>query len=152
MLEVSRYEEALGARMAAVPCPVVLPEWLLADFPKRGMAPTEYHEARRYPRYHLRGHNEKALLQCLPTLPTLPALTRPPVVWPVYTLNVSRGGLGFLHFEQLFPGEWTRFMLPGKITRLAEVVWCRRLGSRCYAVGARWLEKLSIQEMRGIVA
>ena len=149
MLDVGGYAVTLDAGSAAAACPVVLPDWLRANFTKRGMAPTGCNEARRYPRYHLRGHEETASLHCLPTLP---AVARLPAVWPVYMLNISRGGVGFLHFEQLFPSEQARLVLPGGVERLVQVVRCRRLGSKCYAIGARLPEELSVAEMRRIVA
>jgi hypothetical protein len=58
----------------------------------------------------------------------------------VLTLEFSKCGLGFLHSEQLFPGELIEVCLPDKSPQIAEITGCRKLGQRCYRIGARLRE------------
>ncbi len=148
MFDLHSNPEALAAEIAALSCEVVLPESLKADFPKRGPVLTSYEDKRRYPRFYLRGPEHKALLHCRPNLA---AWDRRIAVWPVYTVTVSRGGVSFLHVEQLFPGERAQCVLSGLTVRVVDVRWCRRLGPKCYEAGARFLEKLSVEELRSLL-
>ena len=149
MFETREKPETAARDLAEVPCRVVLPDWLRAEFPKRGAVLTSYEEARQYPRYFLRGYEHTAVLRCLPSLK---GLHRTVDEWAVYTVTLSRGGASFLHFEQLFPGERAQFLVPEKLDRTIEVKWCRRLGPQCYEAGAQFLERLSVQEFRAMIA
>jgi hypothetical protein len=67
---------------------------------------------------------------------SLPALPRADTRHVVYTKDVSRGGIGFLHSEPLFPMEQFRLALPDGKSRTIEVVRCRRIQQRCFEIGA----------------
>jgi hypothetical protein len=149
MLDQGHHENSTLETIAALPCEVVLPDFLRVDFERRGFATTSHAERRRYPRYRLQGHAHRAALRYAPSLP---ALKRPPMVAGVFTTNISRGGVGFLHSEQMYPQERAEFVLPTGVGRVIEVAWCRRLGPRCFEVGARFLEDLSVPEVRTIIA
>jgi hypothetical protein len=66
---------------------------------------------------------------------TLPAIERGQQVHCVLTKDISRGGLSFLHTEQLFPEERIKLWLPiGKHDAL--IVRCQRGNENCYEIGA----------------
>jgi len=58
----------------------------------------------------------------------------------VVTRDVSRGGMGLIHTEQLFPGQRIDLLLNGEVTKLLEVVWCKRVADKSYSVGCRFKE------------
>lgn len=68
---------------------------------------------------------------------TLPAIERVRGFHCIYTHDVSRTGIGFLHADELYPGEKCRLWLPQQQLE-AVVVRCRRKGDRCYVIGARF--------------
>lgn len=123
----------LTEALSACRCSVRLPaEW--ADFfEKSGPAPGAFDDRRQFPRLNLRG---VAALRYRQTLPSLP---RPAGWHRVYTKDICRGGLGFLHGEQLFPRERMTILLPDASSRAIEVVRCRRVGPDCYEIGARFV-------------
>lgn len=102
-------------------------------------------EKRRHERRHLR---IQAGLQYRQTAPVL----RRPIKWHrVYMTNLSRGGIMFLHSEQLFPLERMRMVLPDPRVRefvrdpedcVIEVVRCHRIQDRCFEIGAEFVEDL----------
>ena len=51
--------------------------------------------------------------------------------------NVSRDGIGLLHSEPLYPRENMRLLLLNGQLATIEIVNCRRLGPRCFEVGAQ---------------
>ena len=149
MLDQGHHENRVLETIASLPCGVVLPDFLRDDFERRGLAATGRDESRRYPRYHVRGHAYRAAIRYCQSLP---ALARPPAVAGVLTTTISRGGVGFLHSEQMFPQEQAQLVLANGAGRMIQVSWCRRLGPRCFEVGARFLEDLSLPEVRTILA
>ena len=65
-------------------------------------------DRRRFPRMICRGKHPSG-----PGVSSSPALPRPQEWHGVYTLDISRGGIGFLHSEPLYPGERMRVVLLG---------------------------------------
>ena len=45
-----------------------------------------------------------------------------------------------IHTEQLFPGQRIDLVLNGEVTKLLEVVWCKRVTDKSYSVGCRFKE------------
>jgi hypothetical protein len=98
-------------------------------FSKSGPLPMRWSEVRRFPRFYCRSEAS--------------ARISPPraITWdetkslPVITCDVSRGGLGFLCGEQLFPEQRLEITMPDEATFALKVVWCRRLAAARYAVG-----------------
>jgi hypothetical protein len=88
-------------------------------------------ERRRFPRRQLRMRAVMDLRQ------SLPAIERERAFHCVYLRDISRTGIGFLHADELFPGEECRLILPQKELHL-NIVLCRRQGPRCYVIGARF--------------
>jgi hypothetical protein len=111
-----------------------LPWWWKGDGGPTGLLPAKHDEQRRHPRYHYR------VCAALEHRQTFPSLPRPQQWHLVFTKDLSRGGLGFLHSEQLFPCERLRVMLPWKGIKLMEIVTCIRIHERCFQTGARFLE------------
>jgi hypothetical protein len=122
---VSRLEDPI----ASIPCEVQLP----ADWQRSSQDNTLFacrpEDNRRFPR---RGLTAMAALQYRQTLPVL---QRPNRWHRIYLVNLSRGGLAFLHSEQLFPREQMHVLFPGGEDRLVEVARCRRINDKCFEIG-----------------
>jgi hypothetical protein len=115
------YTAVLDELWLQLGCEVVLPEPLEAFLSPKGPLPAEFVDQRRYRRFHYR---LKAIL------------TRNGRHAAVYTKNIARGGLCFLHCEQLFPLEEVSLFLPtGDKVRLI-VRRCRRQRENCFECGA----------------
>ncbi|HEY2251494.1 MAG TPA: PilZ domain-containing protein [Planctomycetaceae bacterium] len=97
-----------------------------------GMPPPKPDERRRFPRLQLR---QKAVMDLRQTLP---AVERPRAFHCIYVRDISRTGIGFLHADELFPGEECQLWLPQKQLNV-NIVLCRRQGPRCYVIGARFV-------------
>jgi hypothetical protein len=100
-------------------------------FSKTGPLPPVFDDSRRFARFYYRTCAE--------------ALIHPPVGEQseatkhyVLTRDLSRGGVGIIHSEQLLPGQRIEIFLDGKPARSAVVVWCRRVGEKCYSIGCRF--------------
>lgn len=134
MLDLRDQEEALIEIVGPMRCDVRLPaDWSEAPS-QTGPLPGRYSDRRRYPRYHFRCC---AALRYRQTLPTLP---RAESWYKVFSSDISRGGVSFLHSEPLFPRERMFLVLPQERVRTIEVVSCIRLQERCFRVGARFVE------------
>ena len=123
-------------------CSIELPSQWGDFFESSGMLPAGPRDQRRYPRANLR---VRAALQYRQTALTLP---RSPGWHQVYLKDISRGGVGFVHSEQLYPLERMHMVLPGEKTAkvlrhriecIVEVMRCMRVQERCYVVGARFV-------------
>jgi hypothetical protein len=140
MLELRDQEQKLVATVGPLKCNLELPKAWKDSFHQTGRLPGEYVDRRRHPRYHFRAC---AALEYRQTFPTLP---RPQGWHKIFTNDLSRGGLSFLHSEPLFPRERMRVVLPGKGAKLIEVVWFVRVQDRCFRVGARFVEQVQAPE------
>lgn len=108
---------------------LVIPSQLRDSLAKRGPTPPAPNDLRKFVRYHFNG------LGILELSETFPSIHRENGVARVITRNVSRGGIAFLHSEQLFPGERVTLWLPsGKFNYV--VVRCTAHHPRCYEIGA----------------
>ncbi|MCH7865187.1 MAG: hypothetical protein IIC56_08255 [Proteobacteria bacterium] len=77
-------------------------------------------------------YRTKAVLQLETSLPAVPRKTE---YVAVYSRDLSKSGVGFLHSEQLYPGEKCLLLLPTH-TMPIDVMSCRKLNTQCYLVGA----------------
>lgn len=68
----------------------------------------------------------------------LPAFPRKAECHLIQFVDLCRGGVGFLHCEQLYPGETMQIMVATGSVYSVEIMNCRRIGARCYHVGARF--------------
>jgi hypothetical protein len=124
--QIRKLTEAVGP----LECRVELPESWASYFERRGQIPSDPDDRRRYPRSHLPAC--AGLRHCR----SLPALPRDTAWHMVYTKDVSRTGLAFLHSEQLFPAEQVTILLLDGRWRAVEVVRCRRVQDGCFDIGA----------------
>lgn len=80
-----------------------------------------------------------AALQHATTLRALPRIEE----WhKILVRDVGRGGVGFLHSQQLYPSERLQMVFPNLQTHYIEVVRCRKLGDQCFEVGAQFVKSL----------
>jgi hypothetical protein len=118
------YEQTLNGLMARLPETVQVPP----QFSATDDRPRVSHELRRFARKTVRG---EMLCQVAGTLPSVPRDTE---ISRVVSLDVSRGGFGFLMDKQLYPGEeillWTQI---GRVP--CSVARCLKHGDHCYEVG-----------------
>lgn len=121
--------EALDRALGALPCAVDVPREWIDFFSKSGPVPADPHERRRFPRFYLR---RRALLEYQTTLG---AFERAEAKCCVYTRDLARDGVSFLHVEQLFPNERMRLWLPDRQFEF-HVVRCLRHNERCFEIGA----------------
>lgn len=135
MLELSDQAEELVKTVGPLKCAVELPAEWQDYFERTGQVPGRYQERRRHPRYYYR------VCAALQHRQTFPALNRPTEWYQVYANDVSRGGLSFMHGEQLFPRERMPIVLPRLGMSTIEIVWCLRVKRHCFHVGARFLEQ-----------
>jgi hypothetical protein len=112
---------------------LVVPENQRQLLERAGVVPSFDGDVRRFPRCYAVGRAE---LRCYQGLP---AFSRPQERHAIMMIDLSRGGIGFLHSEQLFPGERAVVALAGGKEVHVEVQWCRRLGEQCYQVGGRFI-------------
>lgn len=132
------YQEQVDRLIAELDCKIQLPEkWANNFFDQSGMQPTSYDERRRHVRVNMR---TKAILRIHDSFPSL---KRERQIFVIYTCNVARGGVGFLHAEQLYPSELCELWLP-KQKEMIEVAQCRQVGEQCYMIGARRLREQPI--------
>jgi hypothetical protein len=92
--------------------------------------PSPYEDARRFPRSVFRG-SAKATIY-----PRHPGPGREPVSCVVLTRDLSCGGIGIAHSEQLFPKQIVVLDAVGKLL-VGEVRWCRRVDEQFYVAGCR---------------
>jgi hypothetical protein len=91
--------------------------------------------SRRFPRYAMQGWG------ALEYRSTFPSLARAPEMHAVLLVNLSRGGLAFLHSEQLYPHEQLKVTLPDGTSRSVSVTRCQWLGPSCFMAGGEFRGK-----------
>lgn len=117
----------------SLPCLVQLPTGWVEQYAANA-TPLE-NDQRRFPRLACGGAQAKAALEYRTTLPGRP---REATAWGIYPVSVSRGGMAFLHSEQLFPGEKFTVRISAEKTYEVEVARCRRIGPRCFEIGTKF--------------
>ena len=116
--------------LQSLECNIDLPEeWRDQYFDESGVVSTSFDERRGFARHIYR---TKAVLQLETSLPAVPRKTE---YVAVYSRDLSKSGVGFLHSEQLYPGEKCHLLLPTH-TMPIDVMSCRKLNTHCYLVGA----------------
>jgi PilZ domain len=130
-----------GPLAAGVPCLVVLPPSWTDFFEVHGPIRCEYSDRRAFRRVHFRG---EALL------------TVGDEHFRVYTKDLSRGGMSFLHHKQLFPLDRVAIWWSSDDRAQLEVIRCTRLGECCYACGSRAVDEADrdalLKVLRAVVA
>ncbi len=120
--------------IASLPCEVDLPESWRDFFAQSGVLPATPGDRRRYRRFCLRVAAAMRLLK------TIPNLNRPDQWYKVFAKDVSRLGYSFLHSEQLFPREQLELVVDQSHRYFGEVRRCRRVGSKCFVIGAQFCQ------------
>jgi len=136
MLDLRHQVQKLVQAVGPLRCDLQLPSSWQDGFGQAGQLPSRYHERRRHPRHRFQ------VCAALEYRQTFPSLHRPSGWHQVFADGLSRGGLSFLHGEQLFPRERMRILLPGQELKCIEIVWSGRVQQRCFRVGARFVEQL----------
>ena len=113
------------------PATIALTESDHEFFAKSGPLPTAWDEYRRFPRFYFRSCFRMSIFP-----PHVSRGSQPADCW-ILTRDLSRSGMSILHNEQLFPGQQLAVVLNG-VKRKMVVLWCRRLGQRCYTAGCRF--------------
>jgi hypothetical protein len=123
-----------------LPCDVQLTPEVVQRFFRSGVSPTSPDEQRRFVRFYCGNQNNRLGVRYLPSVDSIERDTNWRGGIPI---DVSRGGLQFLHSEEVFPGEKVRIALESKATLQVfkgEVAWCRRHARKCFGVGIRFLQ------------
>jgi hypothetical protein len=107
-----------------------VPEDVSKGLLERRAAPPQELDTRRFPRRYLVA---QAVVEYRDGLPAHP---RHPQRHNVVVADLSRGGLRFLHSEQLFPGELAIIQIAAGKQMHIEVARCRKIADCCYEVGA----------------
>lgn len=102
-----------------------------------GLAPSMPGCQRRWPRIRCHSKNRLVALELRQTFPSLP---RNQAWVGVYLVDMSRGGVGLLHGEPLYPKERLRIILPSGTPRVIEIVHCTRIAEHCFRIGSRFVE------------
>lgn len=89
-----------------------------------------FEDARKFPRSSFRGSAAATIY------PRHPGPGREPVQCTVLTRDLSCGGIGIAHSEQLVPKQIIVIDAVGKLL-VGEVRWCRRTGEYFYIAGCR---------------
>jgi hypothetical protein len=118
------------AMIATLPCSVELPANWTEISNESGQAGTCWDDHRRFRRHNCRS---VAALECGQTLASFGRRTAPA---RVFVKDICRSGLGFLHGEQLFPGERITLTFPDGKEYSLQVRRCRRIKARCFEIGA----------------
>lgn len=132
MLDSGRRIQVVNA-LAQLPCQVQVPRAWAALRNLGGVIPTTDRDRRRFPRHLVRHIAGLKYTQSLPAVPRKPGWHR------IYLQDISRGGIGFLHFEQLYRGERMPVLFVNGKTMLIEVARSRRIRECCFSVGASFV-------------
>ncbi len=89
-----------------------------------------FEDARNFPRSSFRGSARATIY------PRHPAPGREPLQCTVLTRDLSCGGIGIAHSDQLFPKQIVVLNAVGKLL-VGEVRWCRRVDENFYVAGCR---------------
>jgi hypothetical protein len=132
-----------SASIRDLPCEVLITNEIKERFFRVGVSQTSHHEQRRFARFYCGHENNRVAIRYLNNIASLQRSS----VWRGGILiDVSRGGLHFLHSEEVYPGEKARLALEsgGKLQIFdGEVTWCRRHAPKCFGVGFRFLQSAS---------
>jgi hypothetical protein len=133
MFSIDAQLERLTQIVGPLQSEVSLPEsWrqLRRDDQPRPSIPGDW---RQYPRWTL------PAVAAMRYVKPLLALKRSDSWFAVYSVDVSRNGVCFLHLEQAYPTEQLQLLFADERKLFVEVMRCRRLQEKCYEVGARFV-------------
>ncbi len=128
--QLQKLINVVGPLKFSVDLPTSPEKWFSAS----GPAPTVADDQRRFVRSQLR------VSAALQYRRSLPSLARDSDWYKVVMRDISRGGISFLHSEQVFPTEQLMLVMPDCKPRCIEVTRCRRIKESCYEVGASFIQ------------
>ena len=131
--------QGLIHQLQRLECRISIPQELLNVLLQKEASHGVFDDRRRFQRRKC--PIDQAAAGMLP-LANLPSLTRERCWQRVYIADVSRGGIGFLHSEPLYPMEQVQLVIPSGAKYQLEVVRCRRVASSCFTVGASFAVRL----------
>jgi hypothetical protein len=111
---------------------LVVPEEYQRLLQREGVLPAFAGDLRRFPRRCMNVDGQMCYGSGTLTLPSSGERHCIKIV------DLARGGVGFLHSDQIFPGEQVTVIFPNAKSLNVEVRWCRRLSDQCYQVGGRF--------------
>ena len=117
---------------------VQLPKSWTDFLQKSGPVGTQFPEQRQHPRFFFRS------VAAIVVESTLPAFPRSGESERVFTKDISRAAVSFLHGEQLFPGERVQLTLANGQERETTVLRCRRVEAKCWEVAATFVSAEAI--------
>lgn len=124
----------------SLPCDVQLPNtWLKGEGDRKAFVAV-HEEPRRFRRCKF------CASAALEYRQSFQSMRRPSTWHRIYTVNLARGGLSFLHSEQLFPQERAGIILLDGGDHDIEIVRCRRIQDRCFEIGARFVKVVGTAE------
>jgi hypothetical protein len=119
--------------------------WPVDEFlAKSGPAPSVMENRRRFARVYYR--TAAALL----IKSSLPAIPRPPMVTTVYVSDISRGSIRLLVDRVFYPEERLTINIPMLGLKHLLIRRCRRVGERCYELGAEFGAEVSVETAAGV--
>jgi len=119
--------------------------WPIDEFlSKSGHVPAVLENRRRFARIYYR--TPAALL----IKTSLPAISRPTAAAPIYVTDIARGGIGLLVDQVFYPEERLTLHIPKLGLKQVLVRRCRRLGERCYELGAEFSTDVPVVPASGI--
>ncbi len=116
---------------------VILPDHLKSFFGEQGYSPTTAEEQRSRARLRVRCATEIRFIHNPPALDTDGPL-RSSQVERALVKDLSRGGIGILYHEQIFPNEKFEIDLQGRVIT-AVAVRCKKISPSCFETGAKIL-------------
>lgn len=132
-------KESFEERLKDVPADFVLPPRVREGLERKGLGIAIRDESREFPRFRTNG----PAIFCWEKSP--PAFSEPHPTRQVIVRDLSRTGVCILASTQWFPEEVGKLQFAiGDMT--VKVMRIRRLGPRCYEIGARILEYSRYQE------
>jgi hypothetical protein len=141
------YRRQLADRIQETTCQIAIPRSIQQRFAQRGPCQPLLDDRRRFVRFLCPAR----ILVEIGT--TFEAIIREPHCYCGLLSDVSREGVGFLHVQQLYPGEAaTVWLSTGKLS--CRVVRCRKYNNQCYEIGVvfddgpqpvAWLRQISDQ-------
>jgi hypothetical protein len=132
MLDSESADDDIGLLTPSEEDGVQLP-WPIDEFlAKAGPQPAVIENRRRFARIYYR--TTAALL----IKTSLPAVPRPKSVISVFVADIARGGIGLLVDRVFYPEERLTLNIPTLGLKQIVVRRCRRLGDRCFELGAEF--------------
>jgi hypothetical protein len=112
---------------------IVLPLPPLSDELLGGGTAATWSDSRRFPRFQA---GSQCLLQTRQTYAPCGHASPSRQVW---LRDLARGGVRFLHAQQLFPGEQCELHVGAQAKKPLEIIWCRQLSPGVFMSGGQFV-------------